>query len=390
MIRKDIPLGFHAQLLDAVGQALVATDLDGSITYWNRAAEDLYGWTADEVLGRPVVEVTPAHASRQQAEEIMVRLRAGERWSGEFMVQCKDGSTFLAQVTDVPFYDDAGDLVGIVGVSIDITAQKQSEAEIRAVFNSVSEAFVLLDTHYRICTFNRVARRWSRAILGRTMHRDDCVLDFIQTADRDSFEWHYRQALNGESSVGDKALYGDRGLDYWFVMTYTPAFDDDGDIFGMCLSVRDITEQKRAEQAIKKSEERFQLFMEHVPGAVFIKDVEGCLVYANQRFAALAGEEKADLIGQVAEAYTPIDLIEQYRIENRRLLSTGQPLAVESMFPDPSGDRRHWMTYKFPIHQGGAPVLVGGISLDITAQKQMEATLREKQQLLIINDFLSP
>ncbi|MBN1814130.1 MAG: PAS domain-containing protein, partial [Anaerolineae bacterium] len=52
MIRKDIPLGFHAQLLDAVGQAVVATDLGGGITYWNRAAEDLYGWTAEEVLGR--------------------------------------------------------------------------------------------------------------------------------------------------------------------------------------------------------------------------------------------------------------------------------------------------------------------------------------------------
>ena len=96
MTQEDIGrLCFQAQLLDAVEQAVVATDLDGYITYWNRAAQELYGWTADEVLGRNIVAVTPAQTSRQQAEEIMAQLRAGQRWSGEFTVQRKDGRTFL-------------------------------------------------------------------------------------------------------------------------------------------------------------------------------------------------------------------------------------------------------------------------------------------------------
>lgn len=49
---------FHRRLLDAIGQAIIATDLQGRIIYWNQAADELYGWTTEEVMGRPIVEVT--------------------------------------------------------------------------------------------------------------------------------------------------------------------------------------------------------------------------------------------------------------------------------------------------------------------------------------------
>ena len=60
-----------------VEQAIIATDLSGKIIYWNRFAETLYGWTAEEVVGRDVVEVTPAPASMEQARDIMAQLRRG-------------------------------------------------------------------------------------------------------------------------------------------------------------------------------------------------------------------------------------------------------------------------------------------------------------------------
>jgi PAS domain S-box-containing protein len=118
---------FQARLLDAVEEAVIATDLEGRITYWNRHAEKLYGWAADEVLGRPVVEVTPAEASGAEAGEIMSHLRAGRVWSGEFLVRRRDGTTFPAQVTDAPILDAAGRLVGVVGVSSDLTERKRAE-----------------------------------------------------------------------------------------------------------------------------------------------------------------------------------------------------------------------------------------------------------------------
>jgi diguanylate cyclase (GGDEF)-like protein/PAS domain S-box-containing protein len=128
--KKDEQLRFQSRLLDAVGQSVIATDPQGSIIYWNRAAEELYGWSKEEVMGRPIVEVTPAEEMLEHAEEIMSELRAGRSWSGEFVVRCKDGSTFPAMVTDTPVHDEQGNLVGIIGVSTDISERKALEAEL--------------------------------------------------------------------------------------------------------------------------------------------------------------------------------------------------------------------------------------------------------------------
>ena len=67
---------FH--FLEALGQAVIATDVTGTITSWSRAAEALYGWTRDEVIGRNVLEVTPMELSRAQGAEIMQALARGE------------------------------------------------------------------------------------------------------------------------------------------------------------------------------------------------------------------------------------------------------------------------------------------------------------------------
>src|SRR3990170_3718194 len=86
-VHSGIEAQFQARLLDAIGQAVIATDLQGKIIYWNRAAEELYGWTTEEVMGRPIVEVTPSEELLERAEEIMSELSAGRSWSGEFVVR---------------------------------------------------------------------------------------------------------------------------------------------------------------------------------------------------------------------------------------------------------------------------------------------------------------
>lgn len=122
-------LRFQAQLLDAAGQAIIATNLEGEIIYWSRYAETLYGWEAAEAIGRNIVDVTPTDATREQAAEIMAELAKGEYWSGEFLVQRKDGTTFPAIVVDAPINDKAGNLIGIIGVSSDISERKRAEQQ---------------------------------------------------------------------------------------------------------------------------------------------------------------------------------------------------------------------------------------------------------------------
>jgi PAS domain S-box-containing protein len=112
---------FQAQLLNAVEQAVIATDLDGVVTYWNRCAERLYGWTAEEALGHNILELNIPSNGLPQAEEIMACLRAGKVWSGDIILRHKDGHAFPVHVTDSPVLDDSGRMVGIVGISMEIS-----------------------------------------------------------------------------------------------------------------------------------------------------------------------------------------------------------------------------------------------------------------------------
>jgi PAS domain S-box-containing protein len=121
---------FQAHLLDTVEQAVIATDLRGIVTYWNRFAETLYGWTAAEAVGRNILELTAPDFSQKQASEIMARLSKGESWSGEFTVRSKKGDLFPGYVCSSPVLDGKGKLIGIVGISNDITERKNAEKAI--------------------------------------------------------------------------------------------------------------------------------------------------------------------------------------------------------------------------------------------------------------------
>jgi PAS domain S-box-containing protein len=110
-------------------KALIATDLNGKIIYWNSFAERLYGWTSKEVLGADIVEIVPALSSKEHAAIIMDQLRDGLSWSGEMIVQRRDGSEFLAEITDSPIFNEKGELIGVIGVSSDVTEAKRSEEE---------------------------------------------------------------------------------------------------------------------------------------------------------------------------------------------------------------------------------------------------------------------
>lgn len=124
----------RAQLVDAVGQAVIATTLDGTIVHWNPAATRIYGWSAEEALGRSLVEMALPHADIDAAQDTMAELAAGRSWSGQFDVRHRDGHLFTVEVTATALRDDTGQVIGFVGVSSDISERKAAERalELRA------------------------------------------------------------------------------------------------------------------------------------------------------------------------------------------------------------------------------------------------------------------
>jgi PAS domain S-box-containing protein len=122
---------FDAAILQSIRAAIIVTDTRGIIRYWNPFAEELYGWSAQEIQGCNV-RATVSAGSEAESEERMQRLNTGKPWAGEFSVRCKDGSVVSALVSLSPLLDRRGNTVGIVGVSQDVSGRKRAEEEVRS------------------------------------------------------------------------------------------------------------------------------------------------------------------------------------------------------------------------------------------------------------------
>lgn len=122
----------QASMLDQVKNAVVGTELKGVVTYWNRAAETLFGWTAQEALGRPVIDLTPSPSELERTEEIMAHMAAHGAWEGEFRCRRKDWSEFPAYVTNAVVTDLDGNATGYLGITVDLTDLRHAEEQAAA------------------------------------------------------------------------------------------------------------------------------------------------------------------------------------------------------------------------------------------------------------------
>jgi PAS domain S-box-containing protein len=103
--------------IDGAEQAVIVTDVAGVILSWSPGAEQLYGWRADDVLGRHILGVTPAQLTMGEGAKIMSSLQGGIPWRGTFVVRTRAGAEIAMDVHDIPVRDERGDVIAIVGVS---------------------------------------------------------------------------------------------------------------------------------------------------------------------------------------------------------------------------------------------------------------------------------
>jgi diguanylate cyclase (GGDEF)-like protein/PAS domain S-box-containing protein len=160
--RAEQAIAFQAHLLDMVEQAVIATDMRGVITYWNRFAEQLYGWPRQEAVGHDMLELLLDEAADAQAPESSARIRSGERWAGEIRMRRRDGTTFPAHTINSPIRDEQGMPAGVVGVSVDMTERKRIE-EIQRDARDQLESQVALRTA-ELRQVNQQLARWVKEL----------------------------------------------------------------------------------------------------------------------------------------------------------------------------------------------------------------------------------
>ncbi|HMB91167.1 MAG TPA: PAS domain S-box protein, partial [Rhodothermales bacterium] len=365
------------QLLNAVGQALIATDLDGRITYWNQAAERLYGWAADEVLGRNILDVTPTKISREQATEIMEFLRAGKSWTGEFIVSHRDGTSFPVEVTDTPIMDDNGAMIGMIGLSTDITERRWAEAvlqenetRLRSVVESLPTALVMVDESGTITLVNKQVERWfgynREELIGQPVDRlvPEPVRDQHQ-AERDDY---LRAPTARKMGVG-RDLYARRkdGSTFPVEIGLTPIEMVDGS--RILATIVDITERKQAEEELRESESRYRLVIEAGRMGTWEWDVQAGKLHWSDYMRELFGVEPGQFDGRLETVRAWIHPEDRplARSELQRVLAGGGEYHLEFRVLRPDGTIR-WLNSHGRVRydEEGKPQHVAGIVMDIT------------------------
>jgi PAS domain S-box-containing protein len=134
---------FSARLVEAIQQAVIVTDAARRIVYWNRFAEALYGWSADEAVGKDIGLITPAPP--EERDEALQSVERAGSWAGEFTVRRKDGGVFTAFVTTSLIKDEQDRIAGMVGISTDVSAQRERDLHYAALIRSMSEGFALCE-----------------------------------------------------------------------------------------------------------------------------------------------------------------------------------------------------------------------------------------------------
>jgi PAS domain S-box-containing protein len=120
---------FQASLLDQVPNAVIATDLEGKILYWQHA-EEMYRWKKEEVLGLNIIATVVPAGAEQKAIHIMKTVTETGQWDGEVTPKKKDGATFPAQLKISVIRDERGKILGHVSVVADITEKKMLESRL--------------------------------------------------------------------------------------------------------------------------------------------------------------------------------------------------------------------------------------------------------------------
>jgi len=123
-----VAVDLDTRIVDEVDMAVIAVDPGGVVMRWNRHAEEIYGWRADEAVGHTLQELAIAPEDARFAQRVMRKVSRGESWMGDFPIRRRDGAARTVHAKIVPFYE-AGELAAMVGFSADVTEARRLEAE---------------------------------------------------------------------------------------------------------------------------------------------------------------------------------------------------------------------------------------------------------------------
>lgn len=395
----------QAHWLENINDAVIALDQGRAITAWNPAAEHIYGWKAEEALGKRAEDFLKTEFFSADRAEALQQLQATGEFSAEIMQLRKDGSRVYIETRTVALFDENGRVIGYVSVNRDITERKnaenaltESEARFRSLFEQSADAILLIEngifTDCNQATVRMMRTSGKEELLslhpsklspkyqpdGRpSAEKADEMMRLALERGSHRFEWIHRRM---------------DGTDFPVEVLLTPISTGDHQVIYTVW--RDITERKEIEEALQaahdesevKVQERtaalseatalLQALMDNIPDHIYFKDIQSRFIRNSRSQATLLGlRDPAEAVGKTDFDFFPHAA--KSFAEEQEVMRSGTPLVdFEEWVVWPDG-REMWVsTTKMPLRDSeGRTIGIFGISRDITERKRNEQAIQQ-------------
>jgi len=266
LVTSTLGAGPHAQhallasIVDSSDDAIMAKSPDGTITIWNRGAELIYGYSAEEIIGKPVQLLI--HADRQdEMDSIIARIRNGERVEHYETVRMrKDGQAISISLTVSPIFDAAGSLVGISSIARDISERKrlqdiehEASAYARNLIEASLDPLLTIDVNGKVTDANEATLNVTGVLRAALIGTDFCDYFTEPSAARQGYLDAFSLGFVTDYFLTVRHTSGQ----LTDVMLNASLYKDTrGEVLGVFAAARDVTARRTAEAQVSKELER--------------------------------------------------------------------------------------------------------------------------------------
>ena len=376
---QERQLRYHASIQESVSDAVIATDMQFHVQSWNRAAETIYGWSAAEMIGKPVGEILQTtYASAEERTRILQDFLERGAWEGEVTQRHRDGRIRYIHASTNLFKDEMGQPFGVVSVNRDITERKRAEQRYHALFEQAHDAVFLVDMQGKVLDVNQRAA----AMLGYNI-AELRMLSYRELSDEvPQSQALIRQLLAGETvPMYERVMRKKDGSRISVEISVEIVRDLDGNPLHIQSVVRDISERKRAEEALRESEGRYRLLAENIADVIMTFSLDRLITYMSPSCERLLGYLPEEVEGRSHSEY--IHPEDYPQVINR----TRQAVAAKENFYTNQFRLRHkaghyiWYEVRtrliFNDHSGNGVQFIS-VLREITDRKHAEEALQNK------------
>ena len=255
---------------------------------------------------------------------------------------------------------------------------RQNEIKLQVIIESTADGILAIDSNGKVIrTNNRFAELWKIPLAILNSGEDAILLDYVleQLISPKQFLDKVQQLYNSTDEDSDTLFFKDGRI---FERYSAPLLLDDK-IIGRVWSFRDITERKRAEEALLESKNIIQNIIDNSPSLIYILDLDGRFILANRKLAEVLNFPAEKLLGNTRQLFMPTEFADQHRTNDLQIITTEQAAIYEEEILESDG-KHIYLTQKFPLFNSeGKIYAVGGISTDITERKRAEQALIESE-----------